>query len=246
MQKNNRRHKSVVAAVATASVLSLGFTPVFAQQKQESPEHQKANMDKLLSADSLKGTRVMDRQNRQLGTISDIFIDPATGKIQRADIDFNRESVGADREYSVAWDKVSLNREGDEVVATLDRSIVDRLRNGQEQAGNEQMSSSESAYNIQPQRDEEVPVANLSSHGISKIQQQLNKQGFDAGHVNGQWNQATQTAIRNFQRSNGLRTTGTLDKKTIDELGLDLDQLRADQSNRSGAVMGQADTSMNR
>jgi hypothetical protein len=55
---------------------------------------------------------------------------------------------------------------------------------------------------------------------VRSAQQALNDRGFDAGPVDGQWGPSTQAALRDFQQSNGLPQTGSLDARTINALGV--------------------------
>lgn len=66
----------------------------------------------------------------------------------------------------------------------------------------------------------------MSPEQIRKVQQQLNKEGFHAGEVDGQWNSQTENAIKNFQGSKGIQATGQLDQQTLNELGLEADEFR--------------------
>jgi hypothetical protein len=244
--ENKLRRNISVPAVAVASVLSLGLTPVLANQSQSNRSQQQSSTDNMMTPGALKGTRVVDSQNREIGTISNIFIDPQSGKIARADIDFNLP--GADREYSVSWDKLSMQRKNGDMVAKLDQAIVDRVSRGESANASwqtrdrtysqQQRNRDNSFFGLGDNNDNQrkLSSADLSPEGVRKVQQKLNKEGFDAGHVNGQWNQDTQTAIKNFQRSKGLQTTGKIDERTLDELGLDRDELRAyESSNMQGS-----------
>lgn len=49
---------------------------------------------------------------------------------------------------------------------------------------------------------------------ISKAQAKLGQEGFYEGAVDGEWNRELSRAIRDFQRSRGLRITGLLDGNT--------------------------------
>ena len=57
---------------------------------------------------------------------------------------------------------------------------------------------------------------------FKQVQERLRAQGFDAGPVNGDWTAKTQTALAQFQRANDLPASGSLDQRTLNELGVDL------------------------
>ena len=57
---------------------------------------------------------------------------------------------------------------------------------------------------------------------VLRAQQQLHEQGFYVrDNIDGQWGPATSSAVRSFQRANGLASTGQLDASTRRALGLD-------------------------
>ena len=69
-------------------------------------------------------------------------------------------------------------------------------------------------------------AAPLSSPGpntdfIKQVQQKLHEQGFDAGPVNGDWGAKTQAALAQFQLSQDLPASVSLDRHTLDALGVE-------------------------
>lgn len=55
---------------------------------------------------------------------------------------------------------------------------------------------------------------------ISEIQQALAKDGSYGGEPNGKWDDTTVEAVKKFQGAHGLNSTGKLDAKTLQQLGL--------------------------
>jgi hypothetical protein len=55
---------------------------------------------------------------------------------------------------------------------------------------------------------------------VRSVQRSLNDKGFDAGPADGQWGPSTESALREFQESNGLAQTGNLDRRTMNALGV--------------------------
>jgi sporulation protein YlmC with PRC-barrel domain len=252
MKRDNQDHhkKDIAAVVAMAGVLSLSAAPVWGQQgtSKATREHYSSasrQQDKMaagmITASDLQDHRVLDAQNREIGTITNLFIDSQSGRIQRADIEFNGSIFGRDHEYSVAWDKLKVREQGDDVVVTLDESVVRRV---QQAGATGRVTEGDGIYS-QRQRDgdvigsndsrrkqQEISAAQLSSEQIRKVQQKLNQQGFHAGQVNGKWSSETQNAISNFQQMKGLKTTGQLDERTLDQLGLEADEFRSKGAER--------------
>ncbi|MEW5726838.1 MAG: peptidoglycan-binding protein [Pseudomonadota bacterium] len=60
----------------------------------------------------------------------------------------------------------------------------------------------------------------VSSDFLQRVQKRLGDRGYDVGPIDGVWGDSTQTALRNFQRDQGLRQSGQLDRQTIAALGI--------------------------
>jgi peptidoglycan hydrolase-like protein with peptidoglycan-binding domain len=60
----------------------------------------------------------------------------------------------------------------------------------------------------------------ISSSGVREVQQVLNRLGYAAGTLTGNWDQGTQRAMAQFQAAHGLEPTGNLDTSSIAALGL--------------------------
>ena len=58
------------------------------------------------------------------------------------------------------------------------------------------------------------PRLNDKSNGVKLLQQWLSKQKHYVGSVDGQMNSRTLVAIRKYQKSKNIKTTGTLDEIT--------------------------------
>jgi len=68
---------------------------------------------------------------------------------------------------------------------------------------------------------------------IRKAQETLNARGFKAGAPNGVLGESTQTALRAFQKSEGLTVTGRLNPRTLSALGIDRDTASAGSTQRA-------------
>lgn len=70
--------------------------------------------------------------------------------------------------------------------------------------------------------DPAAPIAPGDYSGlIRQVQEKLNGLGFDAGPVNGEWNEKTQAALAQFQLSLPIPAGGQLDERTLAELGVE-------------------------
>jgi peptidoglycan hydrolase-like protein with peptidoglycan-binding domain len=57
---------------------------------------------------------------------------------------------------------------------------------------------------------------------VKAAQQALKDKGYDAGTVDGRMGPKTQAALRDFQKAQGMESTGDLDPKTTQALGMDI------------------------
>ncbi|HJU18917.1 MAG TPA: peptidoglycan-binding domain-containing protein [Stellaceae bacterium] len=63
-------------------------------------------------------------------------------------------------------------------------------------------------------------ILTISSSGVREVQQALNRLGYSAGPLSGNWDQPTIRAMQAFQAAHGLEPTGNLDIASIAALGL--------------------------
>jgi len=75
-------------------------------------------------------------------------------------------------------------------------------------------------------------VAASPDQTIQDVQKVLTDKGFDPGPLDGMMGPQTHSAIREFQKSNHLELTGTLDQKTQEALGVKLDTQAALHADR--------------
>ena len=71
-------------------------------------------------------------------------------------------------------------------------------------------------------KQEKSEKGSQNSDEIRKLQEALKTKGEDPGVIDGRMGRKTHAAIRDFQKSNGLNVTGTLDRETADKLGVQL------------------------
>ena len=57
-----------------------------------------------------------------------------------------------------------------------------------------------------------------SGSAVKKVQQRLKKLGYYTGSADGDYGAGTKTAVKNFQKRNGLTANGTVNKKTLAKL----------------------------
>jgi peptidoglycan hydrolase-like protein with peptidoglycan-binding domain len=66
----------------------------------------------------------------------------------------------------------------------------------------------------------ELAASRMNPIQVREIQQALDKEGFKAVHVDGKWGPQTMAALKDFQKSKNINSTGDVDSMTITALGL--------------------------
>ena len=130
------KRTGLYSVVAVAGALSVGTAPAWTQQSgQKSPQdrasqsRQQAEMSRnLVSVEHLKDQEVLDTNNREVGNISGVYINPQSGRVERVGIEFSDSMFGRDHKYSVGWDKLKVRKQGDETLVTLDQSVIQRVQ----------------------------------------------------------------------------------------------------------------------
>ena len=64
----------------------------------------------------------------------------------------------------------------------------------------------------------------MGDEKVRAAQQALKDKGHDPGTIDGKMGPKTQSAIRDFQKAQGMEATGHLDAKTMQSLGMDGDK----------------------
>ena len=77
-----------------------------------------------------------------------------------------------------------------------------------------------------PGRDADIPGVNqrgtpeLSKNDMRAVEEALQAKGYRPGKIDGVADDEARTAIRTFQKDNGLSVTGMIDQRTADKLGV--------------------------
>jgi len=162
----------------------------------------------LVTAEAVLESAVYDNANRKIGAVKKVFIDPQSGRVER--IGIKLEADQSHETHSVAWNQFRVMRRADaDLALILDDSARSAVRLAGERA--------------------EIDAARLSARQIRAVQQQLKARGHPVGDISGEWNQQTESAIRNFQKAQGIPVSGRLNEQTVKRLGLDADEFRPRQ-----------------
>ncbi len=69
-------------------------------------------------------------------------------------------------------------------------------------------------------RERQLPVRSISARRVTQVQQALSSMGFKVGMANGRWRAKWEAALKQFQATHGLLSTGMLNKETLASLSL--------------------------
>jgi peptidoglycan hydrolase-like protein with peptidoglycan-binding domain len=107
---------------------------------------------------------------------------------------------------------------------------------GQSQSA--QSPSSPTSSNTPAQQGDQSGASSTqaqNSQSVRDVQQALKRKGFEVGAIDGQMGPETQTALREFQQSQGLPQSGNLDQQTLSALGVSAQG----PSSQSSSVQGE-------
>jgi hypothetical protein len=110
----------------------------------------------------------------------------------------------------------------------------------QDQNSSTNQRQDQNSLNNQEQAQNTISPSQLNKQQVRHIQQTLNEQGFDAGHVDGHWGADTAKAVKNYQQRNQMHANGKLDQQTLQALGVNM---TAQQNGRQNGVSPQQPTS---
>lgn len=79
----------------------------------------------LIAANQVQGASVYDAKLEKLGSIEDVMIDKATGRIAYAVLSFGGFLGIGDRYYPLPWEKLSYNTEIGGYVVDIDRQVLE-------------------------------------------------------------------------------------------------------------------------
>lgn len=83
----------------------------------------------------------------------------------------------------------------------------------------EAASSSKETSSDTPKRG---PIFRATKDQINEVQRMLKSKGLYKGEETGQLNDDTRAAIKEWQKANGVKETGTLNKETLEKMGVEL------------------------
>ena len=148
--------KNHVVTVALAAALAMPAAGAFAQQPSAPTTPGAPAMPAALTitSDSLLGTKVFDRDGKEIGTISKLMIDAREGKITSAIIKHGARLGMGGKEISVPWQGLQLQRgQHQDLVVTMQQQFLEQAPPSQaerEQVDREKQPAASPATTPQP------------------------------------------------------------------------------------------------
>jgi hypothetical protein len=81
-------------------------------------------------------------------------------------------------------------------------------------------ASSQQSQSTTSSPGDEISPQKLNAQQVRQLQQSLNDKGFNVGAVDSEWGPRTEEALKKFQESKSMPSTGQLNESTISALGL--------------------------
>lgn len=72
------------------------------------------------------------------------------------------------------------------------------------------------------EKSKRPPVFRANKEQITQAQEKLRQAGFYSGEATGKLDEPTRAGLKKFQESNGLKATGTLNRATLEKMGIEL------------------------
>lgn len=94
--------------------------------------------------------------------------------------------------------------------------------NTQQQPPEQQANQNNGQENQQQASNQPISTQQLGRSGVKKVQQALDKAGFNAGRQDGIAGSETKTALKDFQKSKGIQGSGQINQKTLSALGVNV------------------------
>ncbi|HEU4343277.1 MAG TPA: peptidoglycan-binding protein [Candidatus Binatia bacterium] len=221
------------------AVIALALSlPAYLYAQEISPKAE--GTETMISVQALVNSKVLDRDNKQMGTVKNLMLDPKSGKLVRADIALGRGGFlgiqTGEQRVSVPWEQLSVKRQEGELVLVMNQEFVERIKTEQtKQTSQQQQRASEAkgsggGTETQPPaaQSKQQPLAagsqqvTASADEIRRAEEALKAKGLNPGPIDGKMDSQTQEALREFQKQNNLMVTGSLDQQTAERLGVKL------------------------
>ena len=126
------KQRVVFGGLALAALLAV--QPVAAQQATPAAESQGGQAVQL-PAKSLMGSTVRSPDGKDIGTVSDLMIDPKDGKVAAVVVTMGRRMGMGGKDVTVPWQSVQVGRDQQDLVVTMNQSQLPQAPARQDEGG---------------------------------------------------------------------------------------------------------------
>ena len=171
------------------------------QSRAEGMQTQPDSGQIMISAESLVNSKVLDRNNKEIGTVKSLMLDPKSGKLVRADITLGGGSLlgrGEEQRVLVPWEQLSVKRQERDFVLVINQEFVETTKAEQTKrtAKDEKQKESASAKGAGATQQTQPPASrgkqqqsparsnqqlNASADDINKAKEALKEKGLNPG-----------------------------------------------------------------
>ena len=138
------------------------------------------------------------------------------------------------KETSGSWYKITANGKTGYVI----KKYIKVTGSSDSSKSSSKKSSSKSSSSKNSGSSDGTCGPGDSGSAVKKVQQRLKKLGYFSGKVDGDYGNATKTAVKNFQKKNGLTVNGKVNSKTLAKLN----SSSAKKADSSGSSSGSGTT----
>jgi peptidoglycan hydrolase-like protein with peptidoglycan-binding domain len=186
------------------AVLTLSFA-VFAQPNNSAQTQAASNTTETKKRAVFRATKDQITQAQKMLKVAE------TGKMD----DAFREALKKYQSENGLKDTGTLNR------ATLEKMSI-ALTENQKQIPVSESSYAATGENKSTETKKRGPVFRANKDQIMKAQKMLKEKGMYSGEETGKLDDATREGLKKFQAANGAKVTGTLNRETLEKMGIAL------------------------
>ena len=122
------------------------------------------------------------------------------------------------KDTSGSWYKISANGKTGYVAKKYIKITDSSSKSSDSKKSSSKSSNSKKDTNKKSGSSDGTCAPGDSGSAVKKVQQRLKKLGYYSGSVDGDYGNGTKTAVKNFQKRNGLTANGKVNSKTLAKL----------------------------
>lgn len=122
------RRNTRISVLVLAGVLSIGIESLSAQNLEVTRPDFGTVVPSLVTVQSALAD-IYDNNNRKIGEVQNLFVNPQSGAIEQVGIQFDLDATDRTRIFLVPWNQFTVTRRNNGALAlVMDQATVDRVR----------------------------------------------------------------------------------------------------------------------